>query len=199
MDFKFWLLNEEENQVEGLDKVIDLIKTRHPTVADSLLEKVKQFIQLSGLKKIQIVDMTAYGAALYDKIIINNNVFSMSLELIIYTLFHETAHQYQFKKYGFTELTKFAHREMDVKQAVQFLRKTENIADNFAIRKIQQLKNSGENIDFKIRPFYKDIPDSILEGLISSIRRELEDRDETDPIAYAEAIYNITRVVERAN
>ena len=198
MDFKFWLLNEEVNPTEGLDEIIRLIKTRYPTVADSLLEKVKQFIQSSGANKIQAVTMSgALGAALYNKILISNYVFSHSLPFIIYVLFHESAHHYQYKRFGFVEMTKYFHKEINTEEAVQFLRRKETVADNLAIIKLKQLKNSGENIDItEIRPLYKGISDNTLKSYINQVRDILKERNEKDPVTISETLYNLINVIE---
>jgi len=198
ISFKIWLLNEEENQTEGMDEVLNLIKEKHPTVSNTLLEKVKHFVEGSGVKKIQVVsNMRAAGAALHDKILIVRYVFDLSIERTLYVILHETAHQYQLKKYGYVELMKFLHKEITPDEAVQILRKIETVADEFAIRKLINLQLSGEKINARlISPAYKGVSDSMLKSTILAFRTALKDVDEKDPIVSAEILANLIGVIE---
>jgi hypothetical protein len=197
MEFKFWFIKEETapTSVEGLDNLIQQIKKSHPKIQDSLINHIKQFILNSGTPKIEISNLRmALGASLKDRVIINSSVFSQSLSHILYVVFHEIAHQYQYKKHGFAEMFAYFKDEISTSEAVKILRKAENIADNYAIRKLKKLQKEGEQLDAsKLYGYYAQMSDSMLANYIQMVKQELKGDDVSNPEKISQRLWNIIR------
>lgn len=193
MNFKEWLLTEDRNSVQGLDQLIQNIKNRHPNISNNLINKIEEFIINSDIKRIQIAPLQmALGASLLDRVIINSSVFHNNLPTILYVIFHEIAHQYQYKKHGFANMFKYFQDDLNIRDAVKILRKGEVIADNYAIRKLQRLKLDGENIDTSIlRSYYKAMSDSTLANYISMVKKTLKGENAKDPKHISNTLYNL--------
>lgn len=194
MQFKTWLINEEIRNVDGLDDVIERIKSRHPNIQDSLVAKIKEFVAESGVKKIQIKQfaLPALGASLIDRVLLNTNVLNSNLSFILYVLFHEIAHQYQYKKYGFGAMWLYFNDDITAQEAIKKLRRIENVADTYAIRKLKKIQASGEKIDASgLHGYYASMPDSNIISYINLIKKMLKDAGSKDPNKISEALYNL--------
>lgn len=139
------LLYEEirnQGQVRGLDEFITRLVEKHPSLQNHQ-QILKDFIINSGVPEIKIMPLKmALGAALTQFVLISPTMLSLPLENCLYGLFHEVAHQYQYKKYG----DKLSYIFLDfnnLKESAQFLKKIENTADNFALRKCRELAQKG--------------------------------------------------------
>jgi RNA recognition motif-containing protein len=197
MEFKHWFINEENapTSVEGLDNLIQQIKKSHPQIQESLINHIKQFIINSGTPKIEISNIRmALGASLKDRVIINSSVFSQSLSHILYVVFHEIAHQYQYKKHGFAEMFAYFKDQISTSEAVKILRTAENIADNYAIRKLKKLQKEGEQLDASgLYGYYAQMSDSILANYIQMVKQELKGDDVSNPEKISQRLWNIIR------
>jgi len=196
MGFKNWFINEEAEpgNIPGLDNLILQLK-KHHNIADSLADKIKQFIINSGTPKIEIANLNmALGASLHDRVIINSSVFSRELSHILYVVFHEIAHQYQYKKHGFVEMFKYFEDELQTHEAVKILRKAENIADNYAIRKLKKLQKEGEKIITSgLYGFYAKMPDSSLASYIKMVKNNLKSDDVRNPEKISSTLWNLIK------
>lgn len=139
------LLYEEirnQGQVRGLDEFITRLVEKHPSLQNHQ-QILKDFIINSGVPEIKIMPLKmGLGAALTQFVLISPTMLSLPLENCLYGLFHEVAHQYQYKKYG----DKLSYIFLDfnnLKESAQFLKKIENTADNFALRKCRELAQKG--------------------------------------------------------
>lgn len=139
------LLYEElrnQEQVRGLDEFITRLVEKHPSLQNHQ-QILKDFIINSGVPEIKIMPLKmGLGAALTQFVLISPTMLSLPLENCLYGLFHEVAHQYQYKKYG----DKLSYIFLDfnnLKESAQFLKKIENTADNFALRKCRELAQKG--------------------------------------------------------
>jgi hypothetical protein len=194
MNFKFWFINEEAatGDVPGLDNLLLQIEKNHK-ISDSLKDKIKQFINNSGAPRIEISNINmALGASLYDRVIINSSVFFGDLAHILYVVFHEIAHQYQYKKHGFASMFAYFKDELTTQDAVKILRKIENIADNYAIKKLRKIQSDGETIDVsKLYGYYAKMSDNTLAGYIKMIKKTLKGEDVTSPEKISQTLYNV--------
>jgi len=113
------------------------------------------------------------------------------LEFALFVIFHEVAHQYQYKKYGVEKMIEVYNNEISLEDAAKFMKDIELIADNFASRKIRQLQNMGL-IDGKfISPeIYKNVPESQIVNLIKNLRIQLSGRNITSPDDISNYFYN---------
>lgn len=203
MKFKSWLYNEEEVEiakpVEGLDNLIQQIKKTHPNTSNNLTELIKDFIVKSQVPKIEITNLSmALGASLNDRVIISSSVLNGSIQHILYVIFHEIAHQYQYKKHGFAEMFAYFKDDYKLDDAVELLRKVENITDRFAISKINQIKKilqeKGENLDTSgIHGYYKSIPHNMIANYIKMVKQKLKGDDVTNPEKISSTLWNIIK------
>ena len=134
-----------KEETDGVNTLIDVITSRHE-MSDELIEKVKDFISQSNCKKIEFANfkMPAMGVALHDGVLINKIALNQRLEYLLFIIFHETAHQYQFKKYGEDIMYECYLGDISVEEAAKLMKHTEEVADEFAGKKIKQLQLEEE-------------------------------------------------------
>jgi len=131
-----------ENSVKGLPKFLYELTEAYPELEKDA-QIIKDFIIQSGCKSIEIEPMRfGLGAALSNKVIINPVVLKQTKEKALYGIFHEIAHQYQYKKYGNRIEQMFIDQDEEEKGA-KFLKMIENVADQFSIRKCRELAKLG--------------------------------------------------------
>lgn len=181
-------------QVSGLDDFIKLITQKFPKTK-KFVKKIREFIINSGCEKITVESFLGYhasGLSLHDRVVINPVVFRNSLEDFFYVLFHEIAHQYQYKKYGKDHAYKIYLGQVHIEDGVQMIKNTEAIADEFALRKCREFAKMGllniENI--RNHGAYKNTPTKHFYNLLSDWVGLLKDKNITDPLEVSEIIYN---------
>jgi hypothetical protein len=76
-------------------------------------------------------------------VLLNQNIFFQSLPNFLFILFHEIAHQYQYKKYGDEKMYEFYLGEIGVREAAILMKKFETVADEFATRKVREFVRMG--------------------------------------------------------
>ena len=184
------IINEETN---GLDSFIDLLEKRYPKIVN-FKDLIKSFIEESGCKHIEVnnIKMGAMGLALHDKVVINPIVFRFDLNAALYVIFHEIAHQYQYKKYGEDKMYEIYTGKMGMDDAVKFLRRTENVADQFSIRKCRELAKKGliDSVGLVDTGGYDNVTDIQLKTLLVKFRNMLRYDNITDPKKVSEYMYN---------
>jgi hypothetical protein len=183
------VINEETS---GLGDFIDTLKSKFE-ISDELVDFIVNFIEKSDCNKIEFANFKYYalGAALHNGVLINNVVLNRPLEFALFVIFHEVAHQYQYKKYGVEKMIEVYNNEISLGDAAKFMKDIELIADNFASRKIRQLQNMGLIDGNFISPeFYKNVPESQIVNLIKNLRIQLSGRNITSPDDISNYFYN---------
>lgn len=181
-------------QVSGLDEIIEQIKEKFPQTEEHV-DKIREFITNSGCQKITVEDFMGFkasGLSLHDRVVINSVVFESSIENFFYILFHEIAHQYQYKKYGKDFAYKIYLGKIHIEDGVQMIKNTETIADEFAIRKCREFVKIGLLDKNKIRKHgvYKNTPIKHFYSLLSDWSKLLREKNVTDSEDVSEIIYN---------
>ena len=182
-------------ETDGVNTLIDVITSRHE-MSDELIEKVKDFISQSNCKKIEFVNfkMPAMGVALHDGVLINKIALNQRLEYLLFIIFHETAHQYQFKKYGEDIMYECYIGDISVEEAAKLMKHTEEVADEFAGKKIKQLQKEGLlNKGFIPPSFYKSAPISQIIAMVGFYRSQLKQQNITTPDKISEFFYNMVK------
>ena len=130
------LMEETQNLNEFITELTNKFE-----MSDELIQFVEKFITESNCSKIEFSNfkIAALGVALHDFVLINKILLNANLEHALFVIFHETAHQYQYKKYGEDIMYDCYLGEISDNDAAKFMKKTEEVADEFAIRKIKQL------------------------------------------------------------
>lgn len=98
---------------------------------DSIFEELTKDIKKSPTPKITLTDKGMFcGMSLTDNVIISKSMFSKNIFGFIYVLFHEIAHQYQYKKYGKELLYELTTKEVSDESLTKLI-KIEQVADRF--------------------------------------------------------------------
>jgi hypothetical protein len=153
---------------------------------------IEDFIINSDCKKIEITQIPyAIGASLIDRVIINPSAFNQPLTKFLFTLFHEIAHQYQYKKYGHKNMTDLYTNRLSIDEAANFMFKIEIVADEFATRKLRELvKLSYLDKNTKLPTgFYKTLPIGNFKRLISNVKLKIPDVEDKTPEQINEVLY----------
>ena len=181
-----------KEETANLNSFIDQLRSKYE-MSDELVEFLTDFIEDSGCQKIEFATFKypALGASLHNGVLINKSVLNNSLEYVLFVIFHEVAHQYQYKKYGEQKMYDFYNDEISVMEAAKFMQYTENIADDFGARKIRELQRKGL-IDSKfISPqTYKTISSNQLVAFIERMRSQMRSSNITSPDKISEFFYN---------
>ena len=195
-------LNENKfilkESVEGIENVIGEIVNRFPDFQE-FSDKLKQFIENSGCQKIELAKFKypASGAALMDGVLINKNVLNYDLGVILYVIFHEIAHQYQFKKYGADTLYRIYSDDMDIIEAAKYMNNIELVADEFAARKVREFVNIGAlDKNFVSPQTYKNVPIEKLASIIFDFRKRLKNKYPKGSVSkeqISELFYNMVK------
>ena len=184
-----------KEETSGLGDFVGTLKSNF-NISDELVDFVSDFIQKSDCNKIEFTKFKypALGAALHNGVLINNMVLNSSLELTLFAIFHEIAHQYQYKKYGIEKMYEFYNNEISVVDTAKFMKEVEMVADNFASRKIRELQKMGL-IDRNYVPIemYKTVPETQLVHFINSIRSQLRSNNITSQDDISEFYYNLIK------
>jgi len=183
-------------QTSGLNEFLNKVKETYD-IDDEFIDKINQFILNSDCKKIMVQNIKMGEAlALSDRVVISPRVFTNSLGMFLFILFHEIAHQYQFKKYGEEKMYSVYVGDTTIQDAAEFMRKTELVADEFARKKVKEFVKLGflpkEEATFE--GMYKNVTTHQLMGMISQFRNVIRQGRITEPSEVSEFFYNMVKV-----
>lgn len=185
---QFQILKES---VEGFDEFKNLALNSYPEIIE-YWDVIEKFIRESECKKIEIAPLKmGIAVSLTNGVIFNKNVFKLPITEFLFTIFHEIAHQYQYKKYGIEKMTNFYSEDLPIEEAAKFMRHTEIIADDFATRKLREIQKYGylQNLNIP-KGYYKLAPLRQFENLIENIKWALPNLKNADPEKRSEILYN---------
>jgi len=185
------ILREE---TKGIDDFLDIIIDVHE-MSDELKEFVKKFIEESNCKKIDFSNfkMPVMGVALESGVLINSEAIDYDLEFLLFLIFHEVAHQYQFKKYGADVMYNCYIGNITEIKAAEFMKKTEEVADEFAARKIRQLQKIGLIGEYNPPQMYKSVPIQKILKMVRDYRNDMKIKNINSPIKVSEYFYNMVK------
>jgi len=154
----------------------DFLSTISDNFPDSVyvMEFMVDFIKKSNCKRIEFADfsISAYGASLDDRVILNNEILKLDLINVLYVIFHEIAHQYQYKKYGKEKMYSIYTGKITPDEGAIWLKNVEEVADDFAFRKLRELSKKNDYVknNFKkLKKVYLNIPTRSYVGIIENI------------------------------
>jgi hypothetical protein len=188
------LITEE---TANIDSFLNKIMARYPQT-EKFIGDIKSFIENSDCKKVEVAKFKypALGLALHNGVLFNEVVFNQPLPNFLFIIFHEIAHQYQYKKYGDDKMYEFYLGEIDVKDAAIAMKEIEMIADEFASRKVREFVKLG----FISQPNnsallqYKNVPLPHFEALISQTKQTIKDKGVSSFDDIADIFYNMIKV-----
>jgi hypothetical protein len=186
------LINEE---TDGITIFLNKIQAEYD-ISDSLYVEMLDFIEESGCKKIEFAKFNypAIGLALHNGVLINSNMIGDNLSFLIFVIFHEVAHQFQFKKYGDKIMYGVYSGDVSIDEAAKFMKHTEEVADEFAMRKIRELQKKGLIDDnYRANSPYRNISVQSIKSMIIRFRDDLESKNITSPNDISKYFYNMVK------
>ena len=190
---QFRILDEQQ----GMDNFTVKIAETYP---DSvyMLEFITNFIRTSGCEKITTGQLKygAQGVSLVNGVVISEQAFTRSFSTFLYILFHEIAHQYQYKKYGIDKMYACYTGELPVEDAANWMLQTEKVADDFAVRKIremQQLFDDEYDINEPEVKVYDEAPIEHFIELINIFTQEINKKGYQNKEEISEILFNFVK------
>lgn len=180
------------NESNSVDNFLGIVKNKYPETK-KFINLIEKFILESNCRRIEVFDFKqGLGISLSDRVVISTRAFDESLPKFLFILFHEIAHQYQYKKYGAEKMYECYQGEISLKEASEFMSKVEIVADEFASRKVREFIKLGHlnDGDDTFKGFYKKIPATYFIALINSIRKMIKEKNIKDPAGISELFYN---------
>lgn len=165
-----------------IDFITELVDN-YPQVKE-YQDKIIDVVVKSGCNNIEFADFKypALGIALHDGVLINRKLLTQPISDVLFVIFHELGHQYQFKKYGQDQMYECYLGDMSITDAVQFMRSVECVADEFAFRKVREFIKFGHLIPGFIPPrVYKNTSDDKIKTMIENFKKEFVNNNVTTP------------------
>jgi hypothetical protein len=184
-----------KEETEGIDTFLDEISNVHE-LSEELKNFIKEFIKESNCKRINFSNfkMGVLGLALHDGVLINKLALNRGLDFLLFVIFHEIAHQYQFKKYGDAKMYECYIGDISVDDAAKFMKTTEEVADEYASRKFKELvKKNIINSNFVPPQIYKNVPIGQIRMMVDNYRKEMKSKDITSSEKISEYFYNMVK------
>ena len=187
-----------KEETQGIDSFLTQIMETYPET-ESFINDIEKFIKNSNCKKIEVAKFKypALGLAVHNGVLFNEVIFKQKLPDFLFIIFHEIAHQYQYKKYGDEKMYEFYSDEIDVKDAAIAMKKIEIIADEFANRKVREFIKLGfiNGTNKKSRfSIYNDVPLNHFERLISQTKDTIRSKNISSFDEISEIFYNMIKV-----
>ena len=184
-----------KEETQNINSFIDTLESKYPEVSE-FKDILISFIEESDCQKIEFADFKygALGMALHNGVLINNSALNNSLPMLIFIIFHEIAHQYQFKKYGADEMYRCYSGEVTIDEAADFMRNTEIVADKYAALKLRQLMKSGY-IDSSFVPpqMYKKVPVGQIKQMIEQFKYQFRMNNVNSSEEISSFMYNMIK------
>ena len=186
------IINEE---VQGIDHFLNQIFAEYPnSMSDEIKEFLIKSINESGCKNIRFAEFKfpAEGVAVHDGVTISVKTLNYPLEKLLFIIFHEIAHQYQFKKYGDDVMYNCYLGDISIDEAADFMINAEKVADEFAERKIRELQNKGI-----LRASYIPVspskvnPPQLIKNMLSQLRQAIKMNNINSKEKLTEFLYNM--------
>jgi hypothetical protein len=180
--------------VEGLEDLMNQIIDKFPEVED-YKDRLIDFINKSNCQKIEFATMQhAGGLSLHNSVLLNKILLNRDLNSLIFIIFHEIAHQYQFKKYGAEKMYELYTGKIHLEDAVDFLYNTEITADEFAFRKVKEFHKLGLLKTITDMRMYKKMGKHNLANMYNQVKKILSVRKGDSPDEVSEVLYNFIKI-----
>lgn len=155
---------------------------------------LKDAIDKSGCEKIEFGGFTikALGLSLPSGVLMNTTLLNYNLPMVIFVIFHEIAHQYQYKKYGKDVSFKIFKNDMNIMDGIKILKQIESTADRFAAKKSLEFSKLGLFPENKIVKDigYSNYSDAMFIQYIQMMRKKIEESNVTSTEEISTMFYN---------
>jgi hypothetical protein len=183
-----------KENTKRLDPFIDEILSVHK-MSNELIDFIKKFIEESNCKRIDFskFKMGVMGVALETGVLINKKALNQPLPFLLFIIFHEITHQYQFKKYGDKVMYDCYIGNVSEIEGAEFMKHTEEVADDLASRKIRELQKLGLIGEYTPMQMYKNLPIEQIKMMVNHFRNEMRIKNIQSPKKVSEYFYNIVK------
>ena len=180
-----------------MENLINLIIEKNPE-ALQFKDIIEKYLRNSGVSEVEFTPIkNALGVALDNKVVIDSSVLKFPFARFLYVVFHEIGHTYQFKKYGQTKKWMMYFNQQSVLESALFMKYCENVADEFAIRKLREFVKLGllsPNEIEEIKPSYKNIPLGYFLKFIENFRQKVREKGITNSSQINDLLYYYVKV-----
>lgn len=188
------IINE---QTEGESEVIKVLDDTYG-LSDELKQEISKALKSSECKNVffKKLKIPADGLAQWNRLVLNPDILKYSLGKALFVLFHEMAHQYQYKKYGKEKMGEMYTDEISLSDAAKFLQNTEKVADEFAVRKLKSLERKGlvKLSDYDIKKGYEHMSMSQIEHMVNYFRNIAKQSKSKNIDEISEYLYNMVKI-----
>lgn len=149
---------------------IEKLMTRQDLV--EYKEQIETFIERSGCTKLSFESLNPKtgGVSIPGECIVSDIILQFPKEVLLYILFHEVSHQYQYRKHG-KDLMMKAYTELPIEEAVDELLWVESIADRLAMLSLRSVIGGDKVPEYR---YYGCTNKVYFEDYLVSLRHEIE-------------------------
>lgn len=183
--------------VEGLDRFIEWMElAKGDIMTPGLIADIRAFIDKSGCPKIKFERLSgALGISTEAECVISSGALNSSMTQMLYVIFHELAHQYQYSKHGEDFAGDIFLGDKSALESAKDLLKIENIADRYAHRIVKHLMDK-HNLKFdRIHLVYKNYTPAEIAVHVNGVRNMVKQQGLTTVEAVNQFIYNMIKTV----
>lgn len=207
------ILNEEQysrlllEDVQGIDEFMDELSLYYRRLKPEHLAKIKFDIGSSGCEKVEfspfskeftVGNNSPSGLSLPHGVMLNVKTLDYPLPIMIYILFHEIGHQYQYKKYGEEFAFKLYRNDADIDESIQQLKQIETTADQFGIRKCREYLKLGiidRDLMSGQKGAYDNIKREVFEEYINKFKNKIVEMGVNTPDEIGTMMYNWIKLI----
>lgn len=140
-----------------------------------LQKDIQDFIKSSGCKDFKFLPLNPItgGISAPNYCIISTNLNHIPLNVYLYIILHEIAHQFQYKKYG-NNVALPVYDSTPIEESLTILLFLEGQADRLAIKKLKELnKKHNLNLEIPRYRYFGMVDTSKLKTYIGEIKQEV--------------------------
>lgn len=183
--------------VEGIDRFIEWMElAKGDLMTPGLIADIRAFIDKSGCPKIKFERLSgALGISTEAECVVSSGSLNSSMTQMLYVIFHELAHQYQYSKHGEDFAGDIFLGDKSALESAKDLLKIENIADRYAHRIVKHLMDK-HNLKFDgIHLVYKNYTPAEIAVHVNGVRNMVKQQGLTTVEAVNQFIYNMIKTV----
>lgn len=178
--------------VEGLDEFITQVIETFPEAKD-MKDEIKSIIEKSNCPKIEFKSIRVLGFALHNGIVLSSSLLRYNFEMFLLVLFHELAHQFQFKKYGNKIMYNLYEEKTSLDDGANFLIHTEMAANRFAKHKLMELKRRGKINNLPYMPI--NVNESGLKQQLKDVKKFVKENNVDNREDISEILFNCIKTM----
>lgn len=178
--------------VDGLDDFITQVIETFPEAKD-MKDEIKSIIEKSNCPKIEFKSISVFGFALHNGIVLSSSLLRYNFEMFLLVLFHELAHQFQFKKYGNKIMYKLYEEKTSLDDGANFLIHTEMVANRFAKHKLMELKRRGKINNLPYMPI--SVSESGLRQQLKDVKKFVKENNVDNREDISEILFNCIKTM----